>query len=86
MSKLIKIIDEFAESIISSSPTTGHIVKNLQLIAKETKNLMDLVLKMNERLNQHEQILLSIIEEKEEKEKIPGFEFTKTHKQTQKPN
>lgn len=86
MSKLTKIIDDFAESIISSSQTTGHIIKNIQTIAKETKGLIDLVVKMNERLNQHEQILLNLIEDQDKKEKISGFEFTSTQKSNQKPN
>jgi hypothetical protein len=86
MSKIVKIIDEFAENIIASSQTTGSIIKNLQVIAKETKNLMDVVIKINERLNQHEQILMNIIEVQEEKEQIGNFEFRVPNKSTQKPN
>jgi len=87
MSNIKNFFDNIAENVVLSSKTTAAIVKNLQIVARETKNLLELVGRLGERLNQHEQILLKLVEEQNKQNKVnTAIEYTSVNKVTQKPN
>ena len=87
MSNIKNFFDNIAENVVLSSKTTAAIVQNLQIVARETKNLLELVGRLGERLNQHEQILLKLVEEQNKQNKVnTAIEYTPVNKVTQKPN
>jgi hypothetical protein len=76
------MIDKFIEDALHSSNYMKLLTKNLTLIATETKKLAEFVLLVNDRLNQHEQLLLKLTSQQKE----PVSYLDKTDKKSSKPN
>lgn len=75
------------EESLASSKYIKKILDNMILVANETKKIADALIKMNERLNQHEEAILKIIE-LQQKNQIDDVEhlFSKSKQEPSKPN
>lgn len=79
------------EDSLSSSKFMKKIIDSVATIAAETKKIADLMLKMNERLNQHERVILTLLDlhnerERKEKEKNADYANVKSKEKQEKPN
>jgi|APGre2960657404_1045060.scaffolds.fasta_scaffold323677_2 hypothetical protein len=79
------------EDSLSSSEFMKKIIDNVTTVAAETKKIADLMLKMNERLNQHERVILTLLDlhnerERKEKEKNADHANVKLKEKQEKPN
>jgi hypothetical protein len=54
------LFDSLVEKSVSSSDTTSKIFELIQTVASESKKIVENVLIMNERINQHEKIILEL--------------------------
>ena len=81
---LEKVFDESLES----SKFMNKIINNVTLMATETKKIAELLMRMNDRINQHEKIILMLLDaqnEKDKKEKIVDY-VMKPKEGSSKPN
>lgn len=82
------LLENVADSAVSSSKTVAVLVKAIQTVAEEMKRLADLSLKLHERLETHEKIILELCNLQSENSKKPStatVDFIKS-KQNTKPN
>lgn len=84
---LVKIFEEY----LQTSKLMIGIVTSTNIIVAETKKVVELMLKTNERLDQHERVLSTLLElynerEKKEKEKYISLIDTESKEKPQKPN
>lgn len=86
-SRLVKIFEEY----LQTSRLMIGVVTSTNIIVAESKKVVELMLKTNERLDQHERVLSTLLElynerEKKEKEKYISLIDTGSKEKPQKPN
>lgn len=84
---LKKIFEEY----LQASELAKKLVDNITITALETKKIADLMLKMNDRLNQQERVILTLLDlhnerERREKEKNTEYVSVKPKDKSKKPN
>lgn len=78
------MLDSLFESSLINSSSFGNLVNNVRILALETKKLAEFIVTLKSRLDQHENLIMSLYDQKNEK---TVFEYTKTTKTgTSKPN
>lgn len=82
------IAEKLFEESLASSKYMKKILDNVILVATETKKIADALLKMNQRLDQHEDAILKIIELQQQKNQTDVTEqvFIKNKEGPSKPN
>lgn len=85
------IVNEVVENAVVGSQTIGALIKNVQVIAEEMTRIFQVLIKVNERLNKHEEAILQLSESQSvnrnsEKDSIGAFDLPKSSKSSQKPN
>lgn len=85
------IVNEVVENAVVRSQTIGALIKNVKVIADEMTRIFQLLIKVNERLNKHEEAILHLCESQSvkgtsEKDSIGAFDLPKPSKSSQKPN
>lgn len=82
------IVEKLFEESLASSKYVKKILDNMVLIALETKKIAEVMTEMNERLNQHEDAILKIIELQQQKNQSDVVEqvFIKNKEEPSKPN
>lgn len=63
--------ESFIEKTIESSQHLKKIVDNITLIANETQKVAQAILALNNRINEHEQLILRLVELQKIKPKDP---------------
>ena len=80
------MFDKFLEESLEDSSFAKKIISSTTLVALEMKKIAELALALNERINQHELILLKVLEFQKEK-KDSGLDFSiKSKSGSSKPN
>lgn len=78
------MLDSLFESSLINSSSFGNLVNNVRILALETKKLAEFIVTLKSRVDQHENLIMSLYDQKNEK---AVFEYTKTTKTgTSKPN
>jgi|688.fasta_scaffold737060_3 hypothetical protein len=80
-------IEKLLEDSLISSEYMKKIFNNITIIAVETKKMAETVMKMNDRLNQHEEIILQLANQiNQTKEKNDSLSYVKSNREPSKPN
>ena len=81
---LEKAFDESLES----STFMQKVVDSITIVANETKKVAELMLRINDRLNQHEKIILMLLDVQNEKQKKEQYvdHVSKSKEGSSKPN
>jgi nucleoside-triphosphatase THEP1 len=92
-SSLKSFVSKMFEESLRASEFMSKIIDNVGEMAVEIKKVADLLLKTNERLNQHERVILTLLNlhnerERKEKEKEKNVDYTnvKSAEKPPKPN
>lgn len=90
-SSLKSFVGKMFEESLQASEFMSKIIDNVGKMAVETKKMADLLLKVNERLNQHERVILTLLDlhnerERKEKEKNVDYTSVKSAEKPPKPN
>lgn len=81
------IIEGLLEDSISSSAVVLALVSNVKIIANESKRLAEFLMQLNDRIEQHEKIILQICDLQKSKDKpTSAFDYPQKNKETPKPN
>ena len=82
------LVDEYIEGALASSGVINVILKGMTIFATESKRIADYITALNDRLDQHEKIILALVEAQKDKNK--GVEAAVVNfansKAPQKPN
>lgn len=83
------VVDKLIEESISSSDYMKKVFNNVATLAVEAKKITDMVLKMNDKLNQHEEIILRLLNQtyqQKPQKKEDFFSYPEKKKDPEKPN
>jgi len=80
------IIEDFFEDSLASSSLTKKMLQSISLIANETKKIADALITINDRLNQHEQVILKLVNMQVEKKDKQADYTLKPKEGPSKPN
>lgn len=83
------VVDKLIEESISSSDYMKKVFNNVATLAVEAKKITDMVLKMNDRLNQHEEIILRLLNQTYQQKPLKKedfFSYPEKKKDPEKPN
>ena len=91
MKQLKQIVKLILENSISSSKPFLLVVKSIQNLTVEVKSLMEITLRLNDRLNQQQDVILQLCELQKElntpqEPQVDTQLFKKSTKINQKPN
>lgn len=86
--KILKeVANKFVDASIEKSDYAKKISECMNIMALETKKIVDLVIKMNDRLNIHEKVILQLVEIQSQKKENLEFDLPKKEKDnSSKPN
>lgn len=82
------LLESAADTAVGSTKTVATLAKAVQIIAEEMKRLAELALKIHERIDAHEKIIIELCNlhtENSKKSASTVVDFIKS-KQTSKPN
>ena len=80
------LIEKAFDDSLKSSQYLSKVIDNIIITANEAKKLANLVLKMNDRINQHERMILTLLDIVNEKDKDKvGYSLGSKNEPT-KPN
>ena len=82
------LVDEYIEGALASSDVINVILKGMTIVATESKKIADYITALNDRLDQHEKIILALVEAQKDKNKgveAAAMNFNSS-KAPQKPN
>lgn len=85
-SGLKMMAEKVFEEALKSSGYFKKLVHNMSVIAGETKNVVEMILHVNDRLNYHEQIILKLIDAQKEKQDMLDFATKNNKEEPSKPN
>ena len=83
------LMEKLFDESLENSKFMNKIVDNITIMASEFARMAELLVKFNERINQHEQaisLLLSIQNEKNKKDNIMDFSLGSKDEPPTKPN
>jgi len=86
---LKSIVNKILEDSLRTSTFISSLVNNFSKMAEETKKIADLLLKINERLNQHEDVILTLVklhDERVKKERNIDYVEIESKQKPNKPN
>lgn len=84
---LKSIIEKFFEESLVSSEYMTKLIKTITTFALEVQNIVNAVTIINDRLNQHEQLLLNLVNLQKEKKDVVDYSLKPTQKtKPSKPN
>jgi len=79
------VIESFIEKSIESSSYLNKVIDNISIIANETKKVAEAILILNNRINEHEHLILTILELQKIKQK-DSFEIDILKSKDKKPS
>jgi hypothetical protein len=81
------MMEGFIEKSIASSPHFRKLVDSMTILALESKKVAEAILVLNNRLNEHEQLILKLVELQRAKPKDSlDIDLLKTKEKPSKPN
>ncbi len=83
------LMEKVFDESLQTSTFVKKIIDNVSITTLETKKIADILFKLNERLNQHEKIILTLLDlhtSEKEKEKNVNYVDIKPKEKPQKPN
>jgi len=81
------MMEGFIEKSIASSPHFRKLVDSMTILALESKKIAEAILVLNNRINEHEQLILKLIESQSNKPKDSlNIDLLKTKEKPSKPN
>jgi|GEM_PF-3530389 len=88
-SPIKNIVDSFIEQSIESSSQVKKLITSVTLIAMESKKIAEAILVLSKRLDEHEELILKIVELQRGnsvKDPVDSIEFIKSKEKSSKPN
>lgn len=85
------LVNKLVENTVLSSTTISTLVENMQTLSLELSKVLSILVKINDRLNKHEQAILQICENQiakkaDDNQGGSSFEPPRFNKPSQKPN
>ena len=80
------ILEGVLEESIASSTVVNTLLNCMKAMANETKKITDTVIKLSERIDQHEKILVQLCELQETKEVVASVDYSQKKKNSTKLN
>jgi len=85
------IVNEIIENAVLTSSTISSLVKNMETLSLELSKILSVLVKINDRLNKHEEAIIQICENKiakkvDDNQGNSFFEPLKVTKPSRKPN
>lgn len=81
------MMEGFIEKSIASSPHFRKLVDSMTILALESKKVAEAILVLNNRINEHEQLILKLVELQRAKPKDSlDIDLLKTKEKPSKPN
>lgn len=81
--------ENFIEKSIESSPHINKLISGVTIMALETKKIAEAILTLSNRLDDHETIILKLMESQQRaasKDSLDSFDVTKQKEKSSKPN
>ena len=80
------ILEGVLEESIASSTVVNTLLNCMKVMANETKKITDTVIKLSERIDQHEKILVQLCELQKTKEVATSADYSQKKKNSTKLN
>jgi len=80
------VVENFIEQSIVSSSYIKKIIANITIMALESKKITETILLLNKRLDDHETIILKLLESNKASQKDSLVEILNSKEKNSKPN
>lgn len=82
------MVENFIEQSIETSQYIKKLTASVTLVAIESKKLAEVILTLNQRVNDHEELILKLIEmqRRPTKDRIDSIEVSPNKEKSSKPN